>query len=114
MMTLRTCLVIALLAAACGGPALQNVPKPDPAVVAGVAAGVAGAATLADPDGAAKRQEQKKPVKDKRPMKSGGTVPADVFDRLDAKKQGTAPVEQQPTETVAPPEETSRVRPLAP
>jgi|SRR5688572_17788699 hypothetical protein len=100
--------LVALLFAACGGPALQNVPKPDPAIMAGVAAGVAGAATLADPDGAAKRQEQKKPVREKRPMKSGGTVPGDVFDRLDAKQNGTAPAEQP--EPTAPPEETSEIR----
>jgi hypothetical protein len=113
MMALRACLVMLFLAG-CGGPALQNVPKPDPAVVAGAAAAVAGAATLANPDGAAARQEQKKPVKDKKPMKSGGTVPADVFDRLDAKKAGTAPAQTPAEETVVPPEETKQIRPLAP
>lgn len=95
--------------AGCGGPALQNVPKPDPAVVAGAAAAVAGAATLADPNGAAKRQEQKEPQKSLRPKKSGGTVPDDVLDRLDAKQQGKATPDET-TETTAPPDETSQVK----
>lgn len=98
-----------LVVAACGGPALQNVPKPDPAVVAGAAAAVAGAATLADPNGAAKRQENAKPQPSMRPKKSGGTVPGDVLDRLDAKEQGKS-TEPDTTETTAPPDETSEVK----
>src|SRR5689334_3668582 len=93
-----------LVVAACGGPALQNVPKPDPAVVA-----VAAAATLADPNGAAKRQENAKPQPSMRPKKSGGTVPGDVLDRLDAKEQGKS-TEPDTTETTAPPDETSEVK----
>jgi hypothetical protein len=105
----RFVLPVALLAA-CGGPALQNVPKPDPAVVAGAAAAVAGAATLADPNGAAKRQEQKEPQKSLRPKKSGGTVPDDVLDRLDAKQQGKGTTADDATAPTAPPDETSQVK----
>jgi len=73
---------------ACGGPVLQNAPRPDPAVVAGVAAAVAGAATLADPQGAAKRQEQKnKGEPDMNGVEVHETVPADVLDRLDHRTQ---------------------------
>lgn len=70
---------------ACGsGPILQNAPRPNPAAVAGVAAAVAGAATLADPQGAAKRQELKeKGEPDNNGVEVRETVPADVLDRLD-------------------------------
>jgi hypothetical protein len=72
------------LAACGGGPALRNVPQPNPAVVAGAAAAIAGAATLANPQGAAQNAAEKnKPSGEKRPMKSGPSVPADVLDRLD-------------------------------
>lgn len=73
---------------ACGGPVLQNAPKPDPAVVAGAAAAIAGAATLADPQGAAKRQEANKPVEEKKPKTVKESVPEGVLDRLDDKKAG--------------------------
>lgn len=87
-MRCRAQLVIALLACAacvaCGEPILRNAPRPNPATVAGVAAAAAAAATLADPAGAAKRQE----VKDEREpnnraVEVSETVPADVLDRLD-------------------------------
>ncbi|MGN6111170.1 MAG: hypothetical protein ACTHU0_39090 [Kofleriaceae bacterium] len=78
---------LAILLTACGGPALQNAPRPNPAAVAGVAAAVAGAATLADPDGAAKRAEENKVEDEKRPKKVKATVPSDVFDRLDQQQQ---------------------------
>jgi hypothetical protein len=103
-------LVVTLLIAAlagCGGPALQNAPRPDPGIVAGIAAGVAGAATLADPNAAGKRQEQKKPQQDKRPVKTKVHVPGEVLDRLDEKQAnpGAEP------EAVAPaPAETSAVK----
>ncbi len=78
-----------------GGPALRNVPQPNTAVVAGAAAAIAGAATLASPAAAAKNAaEANKPTTEKRPMKSGPTVPADVFDRLD--QQGRAGPPGQP------------------
>ena len=76
----------------CGGPILQNAPRPNPAVMAGAAAAVAGAATLADPDAAAHKQEQKKPDRQKpKDVRVDQTVPADVLDRLDqAETQGAA------------------------
>jgi hypothetical protein len=67
-----------------GGPLLQNLPRPNPAAVAGVAAAVAGAATLADPQGAARRQEAKdKGEPDNQGVEVHEHVPADVLDRLD-------------------------------
>ena len=77
---------IALLvcAAACGGPVLQNAPKPDPVPVAGAAAAAAAAMTLADPN-AATRGKPEKPADDreKAPVEVKEHVPAAVFDRLD-------------------------------
>jgi hypothetical protein len=68
----------------CGEPILKNAPKPDPGAVAGVAAAAAAAATLADPQAAGRRQEQKtKGEPDNRGVEVKETVPADVFDRLD-------------------------------
>jgi hypothetical protein len=75
---------ILVMLCACGEPILRNAPKPDPGVVAGVAAATAAAATLAAPDSAAKKQEQKtKGEPDDRGVEVKETVPADVFDRLD-------------------------------
>jgi len=76
--------LIALALAGCGEPVLRNVPRPPTAAVAGVAAAAAAAATLADPAGAAKRQESR----DRQPDNNRGvtvhdTVPAAVFDRLE-------------------------------
>lgn len=83
-----------LVAAACGGgpdPILKNAPRPDPGTVAGAAAAIAGAATLAAPDAAARKAEDaKKPTTEPRPRREGPAVPADVLDRLDAQKQGSA------------------------
>lgn len=88
-------MVVAALGACGGPPALQNAPRPNPAVVAGAAAAVAGAATLANPDAAARKQELKKDS-DREPQaqKGGEHVPADVLDRLDAAK--TQPAEPAP------------------
>ncbi len=77
-----------MLFAACGPPIARNVPQPNTAAVAGVAAGAAAALTLADPRAAAAKQEEKKAGKaDPRPQKVQGTVPADVLDRLDEKQK---------------------------
>lgn len=74
------------LVCACGEPILRNAPKPNPGAVAGVAAGAAAAMTLADPQGAAKRQEQKgQGEPDNRGVEVRETVPAEVFDRLDSR-----------------------------
>lgn len=76
--------VIAGLSFGCGGPALQNAPRPNPTAVAGAAAALAGAATLAAPDAAGRRaSEANKPTAELRPIKPGPSVPADVLDRLD-------------------------------
>jgi hypothetical protein len=80
------CRVLALvsLLGCGGGPALRNAPRPDPAVVAAGAAAIAGAATLADPDAAAKRQEVKREYDvDKPPESKPEPMPVDVLDRLD-------------------------------
>jgi hypothetical protein len=86
-------LAILLTLSACGGaPIGANVPTPNKAAAAGVAAGAAAALTLADPNGAAKSAEaQKTDNKEGRPQKSGGTVPADVLDRLDEKQKPNDP-----------------------
>ena len=60
--------------------------------MAGAAAAVAGAATLADPNGAARRNaEANKPDQSLKAQRSGGTVPPDVLDRLDEKKREQRP-----------------------
>ena len=68
---------------ACGGSALQNAPRPNPSAVAGVAAAIAGAATLAAPDAAGRRADANKPTSEPRPIPAGPNVPTDVLDRLD-------------------------------
>lgn len=81
-MTMRRLLAILLLSGCGGQPLLHDVPRPDPAVVAAAAAAVAGAATLADPQGAAKRNERET-TPDLRGVKAQ-RMPGDVLDRLDA------------------------------
>ncbi len=91
--------ISSLALAACGGgpdPILRNVPQPNKAAVAGAAAAIAGAATLASPHDAAKRQEQNKVPDEKKPMKVDQTVPSDVLDRLDAKQKTPAPGDKDP------------------
>jgi len=83
-------ILIAALAVATGcnkGPVLQNAPKPNPTAVAGVAAGVAAAATIADPHAAQKAEAReaemrKEGAADAR-TKRQPSLPADVLDRLD-------------------------------
>ncbi|MBA3542553.1 MAG: hypothetical protein H0T79_23255 [Deltaproteobacteria bacterium] len=80
----------------CGPPVLQNAPRPNPAIVAGAAAAIAGVATLADPAAAARAVEANKPAPELRPTTVNRTVPSDVFDRLDKQH---AP-EPEPEETI--------------
>ena len=82
-MRLTVLAIISLMG--CGGPALRNAPRVDPAVVAASAAAIAGAATLADPDAAKRRQEHKKDSDVPRGDSQGASpnVPSDVLDRLD-------------------------------
>ena len=101
---MRVGLIVIATIAACGPPLARNVPQPNTAAVAGVAAGAAAAITLADPAGAAARQEEKnKDTKEKKPQKVKGTVPSDVLDRLDAKqKRDTATPDAAPAQTPEP------------
>ena len=88
--------ISALALAGCGAgpdPILRNVPQPNKAAVAGAAAAIAGAATLASPHDAAKLQEKNKAPDEKKPIKVKQTVPSDVFDRLDAKQRTGSPGE---------------------
>ena len=80
--------LLVLVLPGCAGPApvLRNVPRPNTAVAAGAAAAVAGAATLADPDFAARSAEANKVDHKKKPQQVKATVPADVLDRLDEKQ----------------------------
>jgi hypothetical protein len=92
-------LLILCLVCSCGEPILRNAPKPDPGAVAGVAAAAAAATTLADPQGAAKRQEQKdRGEPDNRGVEVKETVPADVLDRLD-RRAADAGVDAPPSAT---------------
>ncbi|HEU0029415.1 MAG TPA: hypothetical protein VFQ53_02195 [Kofleriaceae bacterium] len=84
------CIVMVLGLVACGEPVLRNAPKPSTPAVAGAAAAVAGAATLAAPDAQARRAaEANKPSDEKKPVKSGPSVPSDVLDRLDHTGSGS-------------------------
>jgi hypothetical protein len=68
---------------------LGGVPRANTGAVAGVAAGAAAALTLANPSGAAARQEATQTPAEKREVDSHATVPPDVFDRLDAEPSST-------------------------
>ncbi len=88
-----TLLALVLAVAACGGPALQNLPHPNNAAMAGGFAAAAAAVTLASPTDAAKKAESNKVSPDAKPQKVKEQVPAGVFDRLDeqeAKGSGSA------------------------
>jgi hypothetical protein len=91
--------VLALTLAACGGgPVLQNLPRPNPAVVAGIAAGAAAAATVANPGAAGKPKETEKPLSERQPVRVKETIPGDVLDRMEqqdaeeARAAGNKPV----------------------
>jgi hypothetical protein len=88
---------ILVMLCGCGEPILKNAPKPDPGAVAGVAAAAAAAATLADPQAAGRRQEQKtKGEPDNRGVEVKETVPADVLDRLDHRSDADAAAPAHP------------------
>lgn len=78
--------LVSLVVAACGPPVARNVPQPNKAAAAGIAAGAAAALTLADPKAAAATAESQKTEDEKKPQTVKSTVPADVLDRLDAQK----------------------------
>src|SRR5215468_12452178 len=82
--SMRRHIWIFVMLCGCGEPILKNAPKPDPGAVAGAAAAAAAAATLADPQGAGRRQEQAtRSDPDNRGVEVKETAPADVMDRLD-------------------------------
>lgn len=95
-------LLVAL--AACGGPVLQNAPRPNPAAVAGIAAATAAAITLAAPDATARNAENvQRSGQIDRDVQAGSheTAPVEVLDRLDAQQPAPtpppAPITPQPT-----------------
>ena len=76
----------------CGGPPLlAGAPRPDPGVVAAIAAGIAAGATLADPASAGKRPESARVSQSEAASGRRETVPADVLDRLDAAQRDAGP-----------------------
>jgi hypothetical protein len=80
---MRRLAIALLLVSACGGPpVLSRVPRPNTAVVAAAAIGVATAATIADPKSAGRKPETRTPADD-RPL-APQQMPGDVLDRLDA------------------------------
>jgi hypothetical protein len=81
---MRGWLLATVLLVGCGGPVLRNAPRANPNVVAASAAAIAGAATLADPDAAARRQEAKREGDvGKRPQEVNDRVPSNLLDQLD-------------------------------
>lgn len=86
---------VALWLAACGGPVLQNAPRPNPAAVAGAAAATAAAITLADPDAAARTSEAATSQRELRPIEVHEQVPKATFDRLDA-QHASEPAREPP------------------
>lgn len=88
-------IAVVLTIAACGAepkqPFLANAPHPDNAAVAGVAAGAAAAAVIADPDAATRGKPEKKTSdEEKAPVEVKEQVPAGVFDRLEQKPAAPA------------------------
>jgi hypothetical protein len=73
-----------ILLAGCGGsPVLSGLPRPNKTAAAGIAVGAAAAATIADPQGAARLKEAGKQPNEKRPIEVQETIPQDVFDKMD-------------------------------
>jgi hypothetical protein len=79
-----------LVIAACGSetPLLAGVPHPNNVAIAGGAAAVAAALTLADPHAADRKPEQRQ-EQNKRPVEVTDEVPASVFDHLDSAATAT-------------------------
>jgi hypothetical protein len=76
--------VLGLLAAACGGgTVLGGLPRPNPTVMAGIAAAAATAATIADPGAAGRIYEEGRVKHLNRADGDSETIPLDVLDRLD-------------------------------
>ena len=77
--------IIALFLTACASsrPLLEKVPQPNPTVAAGIAVGLAAAATLADPQGGARQKEAGRIEREPRVSGDRERIPDDVFDRLE-------------------------------
>jgi hypothetical protein len=69
--------------AGCGEPMLGGAPHPNNAAMAGGAAAAAAAMTLADPNAADRKPEQRV-EQEKRPVDVKDQVPASAFDHLDS------------------------------
>ena len=93
----RIAIALVVVGACGGGTLLQNVPRANPAAVAGAAAATAAILTAVDPN-AATRKPEKKDDNAPREQKVKETVPADVLDRLDEKQadDATSPPGAQP------------------
>jgi hypothetical protein len=81
----RLAVLVLVTAGACGGaPLLGNVPRPNPAVVAGIAAAAATAATVANPAAAAANVSRERDRPEEKRAVQSTQMPGDVLDRLDA------------------------------
>jgi hypothetical protein len=91
---MRWMLIVAGLAACGGPPILSGLPRPDPKVVAGLAAAGAAAATVMDPNAAARIREAGKQGEPEPTTKGREVVPPDVLERLDAEESDTTPTSE--------------------
>lgn len=80
---------LAVAAAGCGDkPIGSKIPRPNKKAAAGIAAGIAGALTIANPKLAGRKPESDE-NKNNRPTRVKESVPEGVLDRADAKHDGT-------------------------
>ncbi|HEY4242968.1 MAG TPA: hypothetical protein VGM88_24300 [Kofleriaceae bacterium] len=100
--------ILFLMLASCigsaGDPMLRGAPRPSTGGMAAAAAGIAGAATLAAPDAAARNNAETRKAYDRQNVKGvtvKETVPGDVLDRADAQKQQAAAPVAAPAAPVA-------------
>ncbi len=78
-----TALLLASLTACGGAPLLHGLPRPNTTAVAGIAAAVATAATVANPAAAGRLQEQGKTPEREHEDGQREMVPVEVLDRID-------------------------------
>ncbi len=97
MTSMRAALVM-LLSVACGGPALQNVPHPNNAAMAGGFAAAAAAITLASPD-TATRKPEKNISDDQKGVTVKEHVTSDVLDRADQARDAGSAAAPEPDAT---------------
>jgi hypothetical protein len=88
---MRTTLIALLLACGCTSrPLLAGLPRPNPAVAAGIAAGAAAAATIADPTAAQRQKEAATNPPPPPKLERGEPMPDDVLDRLEEAERAAA------------------------